>query len=124
MFAPLDNTEAWKRLPDAVTGNQAPLPCWARMMASVVPKSTAALLELDLPQRTASPIDPGLRAGMRSVIAAANQCDYAQRASMLDAQVAGVATANLEGLQKQDWSAWTPAEQRDGSMGTEHVFGS
>src|SRR5436305_2684309 len=76
--APLSDEEAWRRLPKPTRGGGQPLPSWARMLAAELPRSTAAFLQLDLAQRTASPLDPRLRAAMRWVSAHANRSAYAE----------------------------------------------
>src|SRR5438128_11759780 len=43
----LDNREAWKRLPPPEKGANQPLPAWARALADALPRTTAAMLELD-----------------------------------------------------------------------------
>ncbi len=110
-FTTLSNAEAWKRLPSAQQGNQSVLPTWARTLAAVVPKSAAALLELDYAQRTASPVLTELRAAMRWVIADTNQCEYSRRAAHLDLTTSGASASRLTGLITHDWSAWSKAEQ-------------
>lgn len=78
-FAPaLSDADAWAKLPKAKKGGGQPLPSWARMMAADLPRTTAALLQLDYAQRTKSPVDSKLRAAMRWVAAHANKCSYAE----------------------------------------------
>ena len=54
--------ETWKRLPETITGGGGPLPSWAKAVATRLPRTAAAMLELDHAQRTRSPLDPVLRA--------------------------------------------------------------
>lgn len=54
-----------------------------------LPRTAAAMLELDFAQRTKSPIDPVLRAKMRWVIADANHCDYSKAYAIADLKRAG-----------------------------------
>ena len=76
-FAPvLSDADAWAKLPKAIKGGGQPLPSWARMMAADLPRTTAALLQLDDAQLTKSPVDPKLRAAMRWVAAHANKSPY------------------------------------------------
>ena len=70
----LTDEECWKRLPATTSGGGQPLPSWAKAVAVQLPRTAAAMLELDHAQRTKSPIDPVLRAKMRWVIAHANRC--------------------------------------------------
>ncbi len=93
LVAPLTDQDAWKRLPQAIEGGGRPLPSWARILAGSLPKTTAALLELDLAQRTRSPLDPKLRAAMRWVAAHANNCTYGEAYAAFDARQAGLTDA-------------------------------
>ena len=70
----LTDEECWRRMPPASSGGGQPLPNWAKSVATRLPRTAAAMLELDLAQRTKSPLDPVLRAKMRWVIARANRC--------------------------------------------------
>ncbi len=63
----LNDAETWKRLPAPEKGGDQPLPVWARALAETLPRTTARMLELDYVQRTASPLDPKLRAKMQQV---------------------------------------------------------
>ena len=69
----LSDAECWKRMPPAESGGGQPLPSWAKAVAVRLPRTAATMLELDLAQRTKSPLDPVLRAKMRWVIARANR---------------------------------------------------
>src|SRR5437879_7913374 len=61
----LTDDEAWKKLPDLERGMQQPLPGWARALAETMPRTAAAMLELDYLQRVKRPLDPKLHAMMR-----------------------------------------------------------
>ena len=111
LIASLTTKDAWARLPQAVKGSGLPLPSWARILSGSLPKTTAALLELDLAQRTKSPLDPKLRAAMRWVAAHANQCKYGEAYAVFDARRAGLAEAAIEGLWAGDYSRWHAAER-------------
>ncbi len=111
LAAPLSNEDAWKRLPRAVKGEGQPLPVWARMLAADLPRSTAAFLQLDLAQRTKSPVDPGLRAAMRWVAAHANRCAYAEAYAIADARRAGVDAAKIDALGREGYPGWSEAER-------------
>lgn len=108
---PLSNEDAWQRLPTAVRGDQAPLPNWARQLAGHLPRTTAALLELDLAQRTRSPVAPGLRAAMRWVSARANGCRYAETVALADARRAKVGEAQLQESTGPQLANWTDGER-------------
>ena len=104
-LAPLSSAEAWKVMPAAKQGQGAELPTWARMLARETPRTAAAFLELDLAQRTRSPVEPGLRAGMRYVAAKANGCSYATVTAAADAKRAGVTAEKLASLDTQEYAA-------------------
>ena len=80
----LTDEECWKRMPEAASGGGQPLPNWAKAVATRLPRTAAAMLELDLAQRTRSPLDPALRAKMRWVIAQANRCAYSEAYALAD----------------------------------------
>ncbi len=73
----LNDDEAWAQLPKAEDASGRRLPAWARALAGSLPRTTAAMLELDYLYRTSDAFDPKLRARMRWVAARANHCDYA-----------------------------------------------
>jgi alkylhydroperoxidase family enzyme len=87
--AGVSDAEGWKRLPKTERGGDGPLPAWARAVSARLPRTAAAMLELDYAQRTRSPLDPALRAKMRWAIAAANRCDYTQAYALADLRRAG-----------------------------------
>lgn len=109
--APLTNEAAWQRMPKAEEGSDSPLPTWARMLARELPRTTAAFLELDLAQRTKSPVEPGLRAAMRYVAAQANGSAYAQATAEADARRAGVSGVKWASLNTRERAAWSAAEK-------------
>ena len=94
----LSADEAWAALPECSTGTGAPLPNWARALATSLPHTTAAMLELDTAYRTTPEIDAALRAKLRWVAARANRCDYGQRYAAADLVRAGGDAADLERL--------------------------
>jgi alkylhydroperoxidase family enzyme len=93
----LSNDEAWRKLPGAPTEVQA-LPGWARMLAGPMPKTTAAMLELDAHHRTGDRLPADLRGKLRWVAADANKCEYAKAAAAADLRRAGQTDADLAGL--------------------------
>lgn len=111
-FAMLSNEEAWQRLPAAKQGHGAPLPTWARILAGEYPQTTAAMLQLDLAQRSASPVPAELVAAMRWVAADSNRCAYTLAQSAADARRAGVDAAKLASLQSGSFQGWSDS-QRD-----------
>jgi len=86
----LDDADAWRHLPRAKQGGGQPLPSWARALARALPRTTAAMLDLDRLHRTRSPIGPALRGKMRWVAAQANRCVYARAYAEADLRRAGV----------------------------------
>jgi alkylhydroperoxidase family enzyme len=106
-----DDAEAWALLPKAERGAGGPLPGWARALARPLPRTTAAMLELDRLQRTRSPLGPALRGKMRWVAADANRCAYAKAYAEADLRRAGVGEAGLQAL-AGGRDAW-PEDERD-----------
>lgn len=107
----LSDADAWKLLPEATRGSGQPLPSWARMMVRDFPRTTAAFLQLDLAQRTKSPIPAGLRAAMRWVSASTNRCEYAAAYALADARRIGVESGKLKGLIEAGFPGWSAAER-------------
>lgn len=83
------DAEAWSCLPGTVSGSQGPLPAWARALAKSLPRTTAAMLELDHLHRSRSSLDPELRGQIRWVAARASHCEYAQDYALADLRSAG-----------------------------------
>ena len=93
----LSSDEAWGKLPGAPAESQ-PLPGWARMLAGPMPKTTAAMLELDAHHRTGDRLPAVLRGKLRWVAADANKCDYSKTVAVADLRRAGQTDADLAGL--------------------------
>ena len=79
----------WKQLPETVGEKASRLPNWAKVFAGPLPRTTAAMLELDWIQRTKSPLDPKLRAKVRWAAARANRCAYGKQTALDDFRKAG-----------------------------------
>ncbi|HEV3006601.1 MAG TPA: hypothetical protein VGX78_19175 [Pirellulales bacterium] len=94
----LSHAEAWQRLPAAKHGSGGALPAWARALAGSLPRTTAAMLELDWRQRAASPLDRTLRGKLRLAVARANRCDYTAACALADLELAAIDDAELTGL--------------------------
>ena len=94
----LSDAEAWKALPPATRGAGQPLPGWARAFARSLPRTTAAMLDLDRLPRTRSPLGPLLRGKMRWVAADANRCAYGRATAEADLRRAGLDEAGVEAL--------------------------
>ncbi|MBX6313493.1 MAG: hypothetical protein IRY99_11340, partial [Isosphaeraceae bacterium] len=86
----LDHAEARCRLPLRGPDAVEPLPAWARALAASLPRTTAALLELDYRHRALSPLDPILRGKLRRTAALANRCAYGQAYAEADLHRAGM----------------------------------
>src|SRR3954469_20565644 len=106
----LSDAEAWKALPSATRGAGQPLPGWARAFARSLPRTTAAMLDLDRIQRTRSPLGPILRGKLRWVAADANRCAYGRATAEADLRRAGLDEAGLKAL-KGSWEGLPDAER-------------
>ncbi len=94
----LDNDEAWRLLPRVESGGGGALPNWARALARTLPRTTAAMLDLDRLQRTRSSLGAVLRGKMRWIAANSNQCAYSMAYAEADLRRAGVSDAEIKGL--------------------------
>jgi alkylhydroperoxidase family enzyme len=94
----LNDKEAWKRLPKAEKGGGQPLPAWALALADALPRTTAAMLELDYRHRALSPLDARLRAKVRWTAAHANRCVYTEAVALADLERAGTLAAERAAL--------------------------
>lgn len=111
LLVPFSNEEAWQALPPVKSGGGGPLPSWARILARSLPRTTAALLHLDLAQRTRSPLDPKLRAAMRWVAARANESPYGMVSAEFDARISGVEDSWFSAIRDDDLSPFSPEER-------------
>jgi alkylhydroperoxidase family enzyme len=102
--------ETWKHLPKAVAGSGQPLPSWARAVAVQLPRTAAAMLQVDFAQRTKSPLDPVLRSKMRWIIARANHCTYSEAYALSDLKRAGGDASAFE-KSAADAKSWEPADR-------------
>ncbi len=98
IFPLLSDKECWRKLSTTETGGVHPLPVWARAMAGAMPRTTAAMLQLDFLHRTRNPIGPLLRGKMRWVAGQANQCGYSMAYAESDLRRAGLDEAGLRSL--------------------------
>jgi alkylhydroperoxidase family enzyme len=99
----LTDEEAWQVLPKTQKGGGVHLPSWARATASALPRTTAAMLDLDRLHRTKSPLGPVLRAKMRWIAADANHCDYSRATAEGDLRHAGVSETEIADLKMGRW---------------------
>jgi alkylhydroperoxidase family enzyme len=104
----LADEEAWKRLPKVVTGGGQPLPAWARALAASLPRTTAAMLDLDRIHRTKSPLGAALRGKMRWIAARANHCDYSMKYAEADLKRVDFDDANLNALKEDGVNSADP----------------
>jgi alkylhydroperoxidase family enzyme len=93
-----ESAETWGFLPPAEQGDGQPLPTWARALARSLPRTTAAMLELDRVHRMKSPLGPLLRGKVRWVAARANRCDYSLVTAEADLRRAGLDAAGMAEL--------------------------
>jgi alkylhydroperoxidase family enzyme len=106
----MTSAEAWKKLPAPEQGSGQPLPAWGLALAGPLPRTTAAMLELDFMQRTQSPLDAKLRGKMRWVAAHANRCAYGEAYAAADLRRAGLNDAGIRAL-AGDWAGLSEAER-------------
>lgn len=107
---PLLSAEAaWKALPDG-ENKTGPLPGWARMLANPLPRTTAAMLQLEQAVRLNMPLDPKLRAKVRWAAAQASGSKYGESAALADLKRAGGTPAEVEAL-TGDWAKLSAGEQ-------------
>jgi alkylhydroperoxidase family enzyme len=93
-FPALSDAETWQRLPR----EEPPLPAWARVLVGSLPKTTAAMLQLDYVQREKNPLGPVLAGRLRWAAADADGCAYAQKYAEADLRRAGQTEADLAAL--------------------------
>jgi alkylhydroperoxidase family enzyme len=106
---PVD-ADMWAKLPPHVLPADIRLPAWAKELASALPKTTAAMLELDYLQRAKSPLDPKLRAKLRWVAAQVNGSAYGMSYALADLRRTGANEEEIRQLQG-DPGQW-PASER------------
>ncbi len=107
----LEEDAAWQRLPkleEEIADRR--LPVWARALAGPLPRTTAAMLELDHLYRTSDAFDPRLRAIMRWVAARANRCEYSRRYAEADLIRAGLTRDEVDRLETR--LAELPAKEK------------
>lgn len=111
-FVPvLSDQKTWERLPKLKRGVEGALPAWARAIAGELPRTTAAMLELDAAHRLRSPLEPTLRAKLRWGIAQANHCDYSMRYALADLQRHGGKKEDIEALKQRAPTGSTPEQE-------------
>lgn len=106
----LDDDACWKQMPAAVSGGGQTLPVWARAVATHLPRTAAAMLQLDFAHRTQSPLDPVVRGKMRWVVAHSNHCAYSEAYALADLTREGLDASALENLTGAP-AAWSEADR-------------
>lgn len=104
----LSTAECWERLPKVISGKTDHLPAWARAVARELPRTAAAMLQLDFAQRTNSPLDPLLRARLRYIIAVENRCSYSQAYALADLKRSGASESDIASFRSQPLSESSP----------------
>jgi alkylhydroperoxidase family enzyme len=99
----LNDLDAWRHLPPVAYGSGQRLPAWARALAGTLPRTTAAMLELDYRHRCRSPLNAQLGAELRWVAARASRCAYSEAYAASDLRRVGVDEATIRAL-AGDWS--------------------
>jgi hypothetical protein len=92
----LSDDQAWSRLPPLENGEHQPLPAWARMLADSLPRTTAAMLEIDALHRAHNPLGIRLAGKVRWTIAQANRCAYSAACAQEDLERAGFDSAGSD----------------------------
>src|SRR5438132_1061004 len=93
-FPLLENEEALKKLP----GAEGRLPAWALALVDSLPRTTAAMLELDYLQRAKNPLGELPAAKLRWVVADAMKCAYSKRTAEGDMRRLGLKDEDFEKL--------------------------
>ena len=96
-FEMLDNESAWQRLDAA----QPALPMWARALVRTVPRTTAAMLDLDYLHRAENPVGAVLAGKLRWQVADALGCRYFRSMSASDLRRAGLSEQEIKALQTE-----------------------
>lgn len=111
-FPPLPaDAEARRLLPPTERDRGQPLPAWARALARPLPRTTAAMLELDLLHRARTPLDPLLAGKLRFATARANRCAYAEAYALADLAREGLDSAALDRLKSGKWQDDAQADE-------------
>lgn len=97
----LTDAEAWRKMPLIEKDSSQHLPAWIRALAVSLPKTAAAMLDLDYAQRVESTLPPRLRAQLRWIAADANRCDYAKAYARFDYERAGGKAEDIDNLPRR-----------------------
>lgn len=80
----LTDAQAWKMLPELASGDKQKLPNWTKPIVLHMPRTAAAMLELDAAFRNGGPLDAALRAKLRWIIAHSNRSAYGEALALAD----------------------------------------
>ncbi len=108
----ISDEQAWDLLPSLAKGDRQPLPNWIKPVVIQMPRTAAAMLELDNAFRDGGPLDPILRAKLRWIIAHANHCEYGEAQALADLRRVGGNNVKLGDFTGEP-AAW-PAADADG----------
>ncbi|MFO0939428.1 MAG: deiodinase family protein [Pirellulales bacterium] len=108
----LTDEQTWALLPQVVNGTKGKLPNWIKPVASQMPRTAAAMLQLDAAFRDKGPLDAKLRAKLRWIIANTNKSPYGQAVALLDYRRAGGRESKLQEF-TGPVSNWPKSEQDD-----------
>jgi alkylhydroperoxidase family enzyme len=92
LFKPVPGDKAWEQLPV----KKPPLPAWARVLVTPLPKTTGAMLDLDRLHRAENPLGPVLAAKLRWIAADALGCKYSTREAETDLRRAGLTKEQVD----------------------------
>lgn len=102
-FFPLASpADAWKALPPLEKGTPGRLPRWALATARALPRTTAAVLELEHRHRANSPLPPVLRGQIRLITAHANGCGSTRSQAAADLRAVGLTDGQVAALVADD----------------------
>lgn len=93
-FPAADTGEAWLLL----RGDDPPLPAWALALAKPLPRTTAAMLQLDYVHRAKNPLGPVLASKLHWAAADALGCAYGKRYAVADLRRAGLKDDDFKAL--------------------------
>lgn len=105
----VSDDQAWALLPDIAKGEKQPLPNWIKPVVLQMPRTAAAMLELDTAFRNDGPLDAALRAKLRWIVAHANRCEYGEALSLADLRRVQGDKVKLDEL-TGDPAAWPAAD--------------
>jgi alkylhydroperoxidase family enzyme len=108
----LTSEAAWQRLPEAVIGQGAPLPNWARATAATLPYTTAAMLELDWKCRTTDQFSARERGLIRLAAATVNHSAYGTAYARHTLESSGLTASQIAAIESGDLASLDDQERR------------